>query len=190
MRHSRGIQLALVAGFAVSFCAVAQASTVYTFKFDSVNNLYYDSTFTLGAQTGADSWGIASVDSSGIIEIGGQAQYWNGSSSGSFSWDNTNHMLHVSYSVANTQWSMTLTNVFFTGGTSASGLPMGSLFGGVGSTTDGPNLNVSGADYPFLTSNLSYFNSVVGSGAPVPGEGAIAALIGIGLAGQRRRRNA
>ena len=77
MRHSRGIQLALVASFAASFCAVAQASTVYTFRFDSGNNLYYDSTFTLGAQTGANSWGIASVDSSGVIEIGGQPILWH-----------------------------------------------------------------------------------------------------------------
>ena len=189
MRHSRGIQLALVASFAASFCAVAQASTVYTFRFDSGNNLYYDSTFTLGAQTGANSWGIASVDSSGVIEIGGQPQYWSGGSSGSFSWDNTSRMLHVSYSVVNTQWSMTLTNVIFTQGTSTAGLPMGSLLGGGGSTTDGPNLNVSGSDYPFLTSNLSYFNSLLGGGNPVPGEGAIAALVGIGLAVQRRRRN-
>ena len=189
MRKQSGIPLALVAGAAMSVPVLAEASTVYTFRFDSGNNLYYDSTFTLGTQTSANSWGIASVDSSGVIEIGGQTRYWSGSSTGSFSWDNATHRLHVSYSVAGSGWSMTLANVSFTQGTSAEGLPMGHLFGGVGSTTDAPNLNVGGADYPFLTSNLSYFNSLVGEGNPVPGEGAIAALIGIGLASQRRRRS-
>ncbi|MCH2161962.1 MAG: hypothetical protein MK085_08835 [Phycisphaerales bacterium] len=176
----------------VAFCvaivvAPTQASMIYTFNIQSANSSY-ESSITIGAQAGVSSWSISSVASEGVLSFGGQPQSWSGNSSGMFSWDAVTRQLHVEYSVAGSAFSMTLPNAHFPQGTDADGLPLGTMVGGNGTTTNPPNLTVDGESYIWTTSAVQYFKQDSLTGNPIPGEGAIFALIGFGLARQRRIR--
>ena len=175
------------------FAVPADAAMMYSFRVESPNYTY-TSVITIGSMTGPDSWRISDVTSAGVLSPGGPVQNWNGSASNSaFSWNDLARQLHVSYSVAGTSFSMTLPNARFVQGTTSEGLPLGSMLGGVGTTSDPPSLSYSGSTYQWVTSSVQYFQQQFGSdggGNPVPAEGALLSLAGFGLARIRRRRSA
>lgn len=183
-----------VFAWCVAMCAVpAGAGMMYSFRIESPNYVY-TSVITIGSMTGPGAWRISNVTSAGVLSPGGPVQNWNGSASSSaFSWNDLSRDLHVSYSVAGTSFSMTLPNARFLQGTTAEGLPLGGMTGGVGATSNPPSLSYSGSSYQWVTSSVQYFEQQLGSGGggtPVPGEGALLSLAGFGLARIRRRRSA
>lgn len=164
----------------------ASAGVTYSLKLQTLNQSY-TSTLTVNPG-GGGSGSITQVDS--VYEQYGESTSYAGSSSGQMTWDGSD--LHVSYTVANTSFTMTLSNVSFTLGTAADGLPDGRLRLPVSPTSTGsPQLTIpGGTTIPWLFSSITEFKreGLLGDPPAVPGPGGLAALAGVGLIGRRRRR--
>ncbi len=166
--------------------AAASAGVTYSLKLQTLNQSY-TSTLTVNPGSGG-SGSITQVSS--VYDQYGESTTYAGSSTGQMTWDGSD--LHVSYSVDSTSFTMTLSNVSFTLGTAADGLPEGRLRLPVSPTPTGsPQLTIpGGTTVPWLFSSITEFKreGLLGDPPAVPGPGALAVVGGLALIGGRRRR--
>ena len=169
----------------VSVCVATAVDAGTTYELEVVSlNQTYTSTMTLSG--GGSSRNISHVTS---LFINGSTQTpYSGFSSGQFSWNATNQTLDINYTVASSTFTMSLSGVVWPGAVS-DGLPSGSVSSWNNFGSGAPKLTIPGGNsFQWLFGNLKHIEPTLGSEAPVPGVGGVAAIAAAGLVGRRRRR--
>ncbi|MAC19504.1 MAG: hypothetical protein CMJ23_07535 [Phycisphaerae bacterium] len=169
----------------LSTCVAGAADAGTTYQLEVVNlNQTYTSTMTLSGN--GSSRNISQVTS--LFVNGGTQTAYSGFSSGQFSWNAANDTLDIHYTVASSSFSLSLTGVVWPGAVSG-GFPSGEVSSWNNFGSGAPKLTIAGGfSYQWNFGNLQYIEPTVGSEAPVPGVGGVAAIAAAGLVGRRRRR--